>query len=502
MDQLSNDWVRPLEAAENYFLEVLLSRFQLTREGEGAMLELEFDESTPVIWGRRGVQHLREMMPDFKNKSAWLQSQLDDFLLLNRGTSYAFADPEFVFRYASGGTLPVLRLDGKDYYCLFYRDVSPVGWNIANGGCDSRDELRHPLEAAERELREELVVLDPVNRLRYVFAGEAGKPIDWPEFSVARRLWAERLGLRLRDLEERQIPLKWLDGNDRLVVRFGNRSPDITTGGFININALDFGIEIDRVARMAIDRDAVLCDGELSGDHLVNAPVALFEVDRFNRTLALASTEFIPDLLFHDGQAYGGNRLEEVLYEQFLPGIQPIRSASRIREFELAERKFDLCPVTRRIIARYLSLDPGTDAFANAGFRVFVSFGSEDKAYAQQVYNHLSEDTQVFFSEETIHQSAFAHAVEDALDQARCLIAVATKPQSLKRSWVQYELERFHTDILNKRKRKAELISYISGFEPVELPGPLRTRQSFTFDLAHPEDGLEKLTHFVRSFVS
>jgi hypothetical protein len=45
-----------------------------------------------------------------------------------------FKDPLFPFRYASGGVLPILRIGRKEFFCFFYRDIDPVGWNIANGG--------------------------------------------------------------------------------------------------------------------------------------------------------------------------------------------------------------------------------------------------------------------------------------------------------------------------------------------------------------------------------
>ena len=56
--------VRPLRLAENHFLEVLLSKFALYREGKCAHLEVSFDSETPayVPTGRRcrtAVEHWR-----------------------------------------------------------------------------------------------------------------------------------------------------------------------------------------------------------------------------------------------------------------------------------------------------------------------------------------------------------------------------------------------------------------------------------------------------------
>jgi hypothetical protein len=100
--------------------------------------------------------------------------------------------------------------------------------------------------------------------------------VDWPEFSVARNLWAHRLNLRLQDLVQQRVPLMLIDGPDRLIVDSGHAAPSVVHGCFLNINALDFGIEVDRIARLSIDEDAVLLDGELYGRNLINAPVGLF----------------------------------------------------------------------------------------------------------------------------------------------------------------------------------------------------------------------------------
>lgn len=66
--------------------------------------------------------------------------------------SFLHNDENFPFRYASGGTLPILRMEGQGYYCFFYRDIFPIGWNIANGGCCTREELLNPQMTIEREL--------------------------------------------------------------------------------------------------------------------------------------------------------------------------------------------------------------------------------------------------------------------------------------------------------------------------------------------------------------
>ena len=220
MDYFANPQILKLDRAESHFLQILLTKFQLRREGQGAHLELYFDGETPAIWRRKVKLDLRNAMPDFADKSARYQRELDAVLLHQQSDGFDFDDPDYCFRHANGGALPIVRLGRREYYCFFYRDIFPVGWNIANGGSDSRDELIDPGETIERELREELLIWDVRNRRRYVFDWDGGKPLDRPEFEAARRHWAQALqGADPREFTEEKLPLKWYDGPDTLTVR-------------------------------------------------------------------------------------------------------------------------------------------------------------------------------------------------------------------------------------------------------------------------------------------
>ena len=150
-----SDYVRPLAAAENHFLQVLVSRFTVTRSGQSATLSLSFNDDTPAIRTQRAKHHVREDISDFARKSDTYQKQLDAVLLDRTRASLPFDDPEFPFRYSNGGVLPILRMGDQEYFSLFYRDIYPVGWNIANGASDSRAELLYPMTTVEREFRED-----------------------------------------------------------------------------------------------------------------------------------------------------------------------------------------------------------------------------------------------------------------------------------------------------------------------------------------------------------
>jgi hypothetical protein len=92
----------------------------------------------------------------------------------------------------------VVRVEGRDHFCLFLRDAHPAGWNIANGGANDLQDLLRPASIIERELREELIVLDPDRRLRYVFDWHDAHLRDHPDFALADRLWRDSAGATSR----------------------------------------------------------------------------------------------------------------------------------------------------------------------------------------------------------------------------------------------------------------------------------------------------------------
>lgn len=499
------DFVRPLCTAENHFLQVLLTQFSLSRvNGAGTQLRIHFDDQTPTIWLRQAKFCVRDGIADFSRKAKQYQEDLDAFLVQRTGANYEFNDPEFPFRYGSGGTLPVMRMGDLEYYCLIYRDLPPVGWNIANGGCDSRHELLRPLLTVERELREELVILQPKHGRRYVFEADEGRPLEHPDFAVAWELWQPRFRkLGFPPFNEWQhIPLKWLDGPDAIAVRFGETQAVISGKCFLNINAEDFGIEVDRVAKLNIDEDAMLCDGELIQGQLVNQLVGLFEVRSFNDTLAADAREFTPDCFFYNAELFDGRRVPEKV-EQCLSALAPVRSSSERQLYEEADPKYDLCPVTRRIVKSYLLHERRTRGVkpdpTSADCDVFISFGSEDTALARQVYDYLvhSARKRVFFSEESLHQADYGKVIDDALDKAKCLIAVGTNVRHLTKPWVEYEWRSFHQDILSGPKQEAGLLSFVSGCDPRDLPRPLRVREAVQHNPSEPAAALRKLAALI-----
>ena len=500
---------------------MLVTAFSLRRRGQGLELSVSFGPDSPAIWLRQAKAYLKERLPS--NKIADYQATFEAALLRGEG-DFSFDDFEFPLRFGNGGTLPVVRIAGADYYCLFFRDTYHVGWNIANGGANSLHGLLHPDAIIERELREELIVADPGHRRRYVFDWHDARLHDHPDFALADRLWRERFRQQYScEFDTLPLPLKWLPAPDltpatdaaashrcdSVRVQYAGRPDRAYTGhGVLNINAEDFGIEFDRIAKLCVGRDAVFCDGEIVAGQLLNRVVGLFAVETLDAAMATGETCFRPDRFFWNGIERTGDDLQEVLIE-FATALSRtgLTTAENATPAAINRAGFNLCPITRNVVRRYQHLTAGDRAVFTTPepeqkCDVFVSFGSEDRELARRVFDCLSAkgDHRVFFSDATLDHGPFATQIDQALDSAWALVAVGSSVEHLHKSWVQYEWQSFHNDLLSGRKPdRCPFLAFTAGIDPWDLPRPFRYRQQpVQANPAQLETSLRQLTESIQ----
>lgn len=499
-----SEFVRPLGKARNEFIQVLLSRFSVQPQGTGLELLAEFDYDTPAVWLRQGKKHVHEQLPLEKINS--YRKRFKTLLTGGAKSSYVHEDPEFPLRFGNGGTLPVIRMGDRSYYCLFYRELQPAGWNIANGGAESVRELLYPALNIERELREELIVIDPRSKRRYVFDWDENRPSSHPDFDLARRAWEDIFRRQnFQELQEVPLPLKWLSMPDSVRVRLGQETSVYTANCLLNINADDFGIEIDRVAKIEIGEGAILCDGEIVRGNLLNRPVGLFDVATLDKALASGQKEFMPDRLFWNGEDRSRSEPGQVVAEYVADVERRKVWASDVIPAYLATRnKFDLCPAARTVIqrSRQVMADASEPAKQSSlgkpkACRVFVNFASEDRVLAGIVCREVSKryPGQVFFSDETIPCGDFGDRIDEALDCASAMITVGTRREYLEKPWVKFEWRCFHNDMLSGRKPvKTPLMPFVSREMDVRyLPGPLRIMKAIMCDPDDARSSLQQL---------
>lgn len=345
--------VRELHAFERDFLQVLLHEFSLFQLGNGVRLEVAFNHRSLSIGTREARRFIRLNNPGFDATGATLK---DPVLQVYSGKRQVFnhKNSEFPFRYASGGIVPILEIEGVEYYCLFLRGVHPIGWNLANGGCNSVDELRDPTKTIVRELQEELIIVD--SRNWYIFGSLNESSLDRPEFAVARDYWNRRfdeLGLLyFEQLDSKICRIPKLGGPDVLKVEFLGGQPVSYDSLYVSVTTEDFGIEVDRVLELQLaGDDLVICDGEIDATNSVNRPIGLFRTESFNPTGKL-----VPQFFYYNAKRYEGEEFENVVHNDLIPDMKksdPALPDHVILEFEKAAKEgFCLCPIAQQLIPR------------------------------------------------------------------------------------------------------------------------------------------------------
>lgn len=476
MVKFDSKHVLPLLNSEHRFLEVLLTNFVFKKSQRGYRLDVGFDNENMAVWSDLGKREIREKIPNFVKKAKAYQDKLDDVLIRRKILNFEFDDKKFPFRYASGGTLPIIRRGGREYYCFFYREIDPIGWNIANGGCDSLHELLNPVDTITRELREELIAFNPKRKEWLLFEAAEGEMVDRPEFAAVRRLICKQYPhLNLDRFKIAEIPLKWLDGPDELHVKFEDKISSNVKGVFLNVNAEDFGIEIDRIAWITMDTDTTFFDGESWGEMVVNSPVGLFDVEQCNLLVASGCTDFRPDVFFYDATRYdNGKQMIDSAVRRYVNRMAKVRPYKVKKNYLAAQFKFDLCPVTRRIIQRYIPTLIGSKP---VGYDMFISFASEDKHIARNVYEYLAvhTDKRIFFSETTLHDGNWQKQIDAALESAHLLVLVGTNISNTLKPNVEFEWRSFR--LLANKDPKKTIVPFMIGVNPDDMPLSLRLCQ-------------------------
>ncbi len=434
MDWLAKKHVCELDLADNDLVQVLLSKFSLHLVGTAARLELEFNGRTPTIRRRESKNVVRDSMPEFELKARKYQKSLDALLLDRSREEVILDDPAFVFRYGSGGTLPIIELAGESYYCLFYRDIHPIGWNIANGGTDSFEELMNPFDAIFRELSEELIILDLENRIDYQFSSDDDLALTRPEFLIARQMWQTHFARRhIESFDKQILPMKWKRGPDSLIIRFENERPRNLQGCFLNVNALDFGIEVDRIAEITIEKNSILLDGEMVGKKLLDRPIGLFKVDRLTENSMEENSEFLPDIVYHSGNRQHRAEIERTV-ECFVQHLtrDEVRDRRQEREWKETDRKYRLCPVTSRLIRRCV---------AERAHRIFISYASQDEVFARKLRSDLEgKGVSCWFAPENLRVAADYKKEIDEEIARRDRVVVILSESSIESPWVGREV--------------------------------------------------------------
>lgn len=285
---------------------ILFNRLEIqrnhTNSGIKYKLKIDLRNQSYGIYNNAGKLFLKSIFLNdgLKSRSLTTSKKLEEFLKPNTSQEDIFhLDAKSMpFRWASGGMLPIARWKGKNWYVLFFRDIEPVGWNIANGASESKEEYKDLYSLIYREFSEELILLNrepsltdnlPITqkmfRLPNPLPNEISHEITNNEFVLKHnmlRLEHDGIEIRVEDIGPTINPIKTpfeieISFHDKKLHDTSSMISDI----FFSLNPTEFGIEIVLASHFEMDDEDYLMDGEIweEGPALIRQPIMLLSCD-------------------------------------------------------------------------------------------------------------------------------------------------------------------------------------------------------------------------------
>ena len=124
------------------------------------------------------------------------------------------------------------------------------------------------------------------------------------------------------------------------------------------------------------------------------------------------------------------------------------------------------------------------------GYQVFISYKhttldgtgvTRDYTIASELHSALIKaGVKTFFSEKDLSTGDYINEIYRALDEARIMIVVGTRPEYVDSEWVREEWSTFIAAINGRRKPNGDVYTYLEGMSINNLPMMLYKRQSYT----------------------
>ena len=141
-------------------------------------------------------------------------------------------------------------------------------------------------------------------------------------------------------------------------------------------------------------------------------------------------------------------------------------------------------------------------------YEVFISYKCSDEygnktpdfAIAHELYTALTEmGYRVFFSSNTLEQlgsSRYKADIDAALDTAKVMVVVLSRPEYAVSQWVQYEWDSFYNDYLSGVREQANLFTLTTHTNIHDLPRTLRNVQNFDY-----QEGVAHVCDYVKNAI-
>lgn len=145
------------------FNELRIIRYQNENNCNKFRLEVDLRNQSYGIYNNAGKTFMtdkflkEERIDIYTRKAKEIENLLKGMIPRNKLIINAIDTP---LRWASGGVLPIAHWRGKHWYVLFFRGINPVGWNVANGASETKEEYKNLRSLMVREFSEELILLN------------------------------------------------------------------------------------------------------------------------------------------------------------------------------------------------------------------------------------------------------------------------------------------------------------------------------------------------------
>ncbi len=265
-----------------------------TAAAGGAQFTLDLDISSEGfgIYNNDGKRFLRETYhlasdPSVQSRMERTSDALHGVLMGREAiatTAWAELLPEgalnIPLRWSSGGALPIVRdSDGKRWAALLFRDIYPIGWNVANGASEKHIEYTDLDLLINREFSEEVILgtgrLEEDNVFEQVpFAVD--QSTEFIETHCQLRWHHDKLAI---DILRDKRPVRPIPTPFSVQVHDGNLKRQPCRDVIFSVNAMECGIEAIKLLEFEMRRRETIMDGEILPNHeLVRRPVALISL--------------------------------------------------------------------------------------------------------------------------------------------------------------------------------------------------------------------------------
>lgn len=146
-----------------FSIVVLFNELKIVRYQNKFRLEVDLRNQSYGIYNNAGKVFMANKFLKEGQINTFIRKtkEIENFLKGTvSGTKLVINAIDTPMRWASGGVLPIAYWREKYWYVLFFRGINPVGWNVANGASETKEEYKNLHSLMLREFFEELILLN------------------------------------------------------------------------------------------------------------------------------------------------------------------------------------------------------------------------------------------------------------------------------------------------------------------------------------------------------